>query len=58
MNDYWSGLVNYKNEPVTAEFVRIVEELEDVPQGKTMAEFTEEFKMPQGPAFIDGKWYC
>ena len=30
--------------------------LEDKPKGLSAKEIT--FEMPQGPAFINGKWYC
>lgn len=48
-------------EPVEAEFVRLLNELEDKPKGLTVTELqmTDEvrFEIPQGPAFINGKWY-
>ena len=47
--------------PVEAEFVRFLNELEDKPKGVTVTELqlTGEvrFELPQGPAFMNGKWY-
>tara|TARA_Y100000310_G_scaffold183629_1_gene183750 strand:+ start:71 stop:247 length:177 start_codon:yes stop_codon:yes gene_type:complete len=43
---------------VLAQLVRV---LEDAPKGQSIAELREagvSFEMPQGPAYIDGKWYC
>ena len=57
--------------PVEAEFVRFLNELEDKPKGLTVAELQMTgqvriaptpppkggFELPQGPAFMNGKWY-
>jgi hypothetical protein len=48
--------------PVEAEFVRFLNELEDKPKGMSMTELDVtpphggEFEIPQGPAFINGRW--
>ena len=49
--------------PVEAEFVRLLNKLEDKPKGMSVEELaptpppTGVFELPQGPAFINGKWY-
>ena len=55
-------------EPVEAEFVRFLTELEDKQKGLSMSELDKKFvcqvpppptggfELPQGPAFINGRW--
>ena len=39
-----------------AVLAHLVKVLEDKPKGLSAEEIA--FEMPQGPAFINGKWYC
>ncbi len=51
-------------EPITAEFVRWVEELDNEPKGKSMKELdaptpppTKKFEIPPGPMLIGDQWW-